>query len=185
MKGVSCRKVGLCIMTLFLFMTGTALAASKDLRIGYVDLQRVINESEAGKDARKRFSEEIKKRQEELNKRQEEISNLREEYRKKVSILKEEVKREKEREIAEKSRSLQEFISLSERELLKKESQLTGEIIKDIQAIVRDYAKEKGYTYIFEKMEGGILYGPEGDDLTDEIIKRYNEKYKAIRGKKE
>lgn len=181
---VSGRKAGSCILVLFLFMAGTAFAASKELKIGYIDLQRVINESEAGKDARQRFSEEVKRRQEELNKRQKELRDLQEEYRKKVSILKEEAKKEKEREIAEKSRSIQEFITISERELRRRESQLTRDIIRDIRTIVRDYAKEKGYTYVFEKMEGGILYGPEGDDLTEEIIKRYNEKYRAIRGKK-
>ncbi len=171
---------------LLFFLSGllAGQASGASLKIGYVDLQKVINESEAGKAAREEFSQEIKKRQAEVNRRQKEIKDLQEEYSKKATVLKEEARRKKQQEIAEKSRGLQEFIARSERELRQKESKLTKEIIGDIRAIVVEYAKEKGYTYIFEKREGGILYGPEGDDLTQEIIKRYNKKYRALKGGK-
>jgi Skp family chaperone for outer membrane proteins len=46
-----------------------------------------------------------------------------------------------------------------------------------LEVVVREIAKKKGYSFIFEKMEGGILYGPEADDLTEEVVRKYDKKY--------
>jgi len=49
-----------------------------------------------------------------------------------------------------------------------------AEIIKELRDIVKELAKKKGYTYVFEKSGGAILYGPVSGDLTDDVIKAFN-----------
>ncbi|MFS4455360.1 OmpH family outer membrane protein [Maribacter sp. 2304DJ31-5] len=52
---------------------------------------------------------------------------------------------------------------------------LVSKVKKEIQA----YGKTNGFTYILGGGEGGsVLYGTEVNDLTDEIVKILNDKYK-------
>jgi outer membrane protein len=57
----------------------------------------------------------------------------------------------------------------------KKEGELTGEIIKEIRAVVRQIGQEEGYTLILEGAEGQILYSTKDIDLTETVIKKFNE----------
>jgi Skp family chaperone for outer membrane proteins len=84
---------------------------------------------------------------------------------------------EKEAEFRKKAEKFQRFFLQSEEEMKRKEAQLTRSILKGLEVVVREIANEKGYTFIFEKMEGGILYGPESDDLTDEAVRKYDKNY--------
>lgn len=53
-------------------------------------------------------------------------------------------------------------------------------MVKSIKAFIKDYGKEKGYDYIYGTGDvASILYGKEQHDITDEIVKLLNDKYKA------
>jgi len=53
--------------------------------------------------------------------------------------------------------------------------ELTKQIQKDLLEIVKKVGKEEGYTMIFESGVGGIIYAREEFDITDKVIKKYNE----------
>jgi len=58
-------------------------------------------------------------------------------------------------------------------------------LVKKVKKFVKDYGKEKGYSYIFGTGEAvSILYAEEKYDITKEVIKLLNEKY-ASEGKKD
>ncbi len=171
------KKLGI-VLTVFLMIgfCGAAWGASK-MKIGYVNLQKALNESQHGKDAKEKFSEEVKKRQEEIAFNEEKLKELNDDLQKKAMILKKEAMNEKEAELRKKAEEFQRFFLQSEEEMKRKEAQLTRSILKGLEVVVRDIANKNGYTFIFEKMESGILYGPEADDLTDEVVKKYDKKY--------
>ncbi|MBI5286682.1 MAG: OmpH family outer membrane protein [Deltaproteobacteria bacterium] len=167
--------LALAIVLSFVIL-GTVNAA--EVKIAYVNLQKALNESHAGKDAKDNMAEEIKKRQEQVDARQEELKKLKEEIDKKGAIWSKEVREQKEKEFQARSQDFQRFFLQSEDELRKKEQEKVREIIKELQEVVKELAKKKGYTYVFEKTEGGVIYSPDDMDLTDEVIKIYNGRYK-------
>lgn len=58
-------------------------------------------------------------------------------------------------------------------------------LVKSVKKFIKDYGKEKGYSYIFGTGEAAtVLYAEEKYDITNEIVKLLNEKYTAA-GKKE
>lgn len=59
---------------LLVVMSGSAWAA--DIKIGYLDMQRTLNSSEAGKAAKAQLQEKLKKYQEQVNVKQEELQKL-------------------------------------------------------------------------------------------------------------
>ena len=59
-------------------------------------------------------------------------------------------------------------------------------LVKGYRKLIKDYGKEKGYDYIYGSGEASpsILYSKDSYDISKEIIKMINDKYKAS-GKKE
>ncbi|MEO9893539.1 OmpH family outer membrane protein [Aurantibacter sp.] len=52
-------------------------------------------------------------------------------------------------------------------------------IISTVKAEIKSYGKSKGYTYILGGGDGGsVLYGTDANDVTDEVVKLLNDKYK-------
>ncbi|MBM1105235.1 OmpH family outer membrane protein [Aurantibacter crassamenti] len=52
-------------------------------------------------------------------------------------------------------------------------------IISTVKKEIKGYGKSKGYSYILGGGDGGsVLYGTEANDVTDEVVKLLNDKYK-------
>jgi len=171
------RVIASLLVFLFTIFISEGVFAA-EIKIAYVNLQKALNESQPGKDAKEDMGGEVKRRQDEVNLRQEELKKLKEEIDKKGAVWSKEIREQKEKEFQAKSQDFQRFFLQSEDELRRKEQEKVREIIKELQEIVRELAKKKGYTYVFEKTEGGVIYGPDEMDLTDEVIKIYNGRYK-------
>ncbi|SRR5690606_16974658 len=59
-------------------------------------------------------------------------------------------------------------------------------LIKQIKDFINSYGKEKGYDYILSTDGAGtVLYAKEGKEITSEVVKLLNDKYKANLSKEE
>jgi outer membrane protein len=53
-------------------------------------------------------------------------------------------------------------------------------LVKDVKKFIKEYGKEKGYNYIYGTGDAAtVLYAKEEYDITNEVIKLLNEKYKS------
>lgn len=155
------------------FLVNVAFAQSVP-KIGYVDLQRALNESEAGKKAKEEFKVQVDRLQAQLKKQKDDIDNLKEQLEKKALVMKEEERANLEDEYRRKLRDFERNYKDSQADLQKKDNELTGGIIKELQDVIRDYGEREGYTLIMENTSSAVLYGAKSSDLTDEVIRQYN-----------
>lgn len=156
-----------------LFLANVVFAEST-LKIGYVDLQRALNESEAGKKAKEEFKVQVDKLQGQLKKQKDEIDSLKEQLEKKALVMKEEERASLEDDYRKKLRDFERNYKDSQTDLQKKDTELTGGIIKELQDVIREYGEREGYTLILEATNSAVLYGAKGSDLTDAIMQQYN-----------
>jgi len=161
------------------FVTATVLIASVALaegapKIGYVDLQRGLNESEAGRKAKEDFKVQVDKLQAQLKRQKDDIDSLKDQLEKKSVVMKEEERANLEDEYRRKLRDFERNYKDSQADLQKKDNELTGAIIKDLQEVIRDYGEREGYTLILEATSSAVLYGNKSADLTDDVMKLYN-----------
>ncbi len=150
-------------------------AGGADLKIGYVDFNKALNESDEGRKATARLEDVIEKKKSLLSEKDKEIKALDEELKKQSSVLSQDSRIEKEDRLKKLIREAQRMSEDFKEELKKKEADLTLEIQKDLMKVVDQIAKEDGYSVIFERGISGILYFEEKFDLTDRAIKKYNE----------
>ena len=165
-------KVSLVVIAAIL-AAGVAFAQPAQ-KIGYVDLQRALNESEAGKKAKEEFKIQVDKAQGQLKKQKDEIDSLKEQLEKKALVMKEGERGNLEDDYRKKMRDFERNYKDSQTDLQKKDNELTGGIIKDLQEIIRDYGEREGYTLILEATSSAVLYGAKSADLTDAVMEQYN-----------
>lgn len=151
-----------------------AFSAEKAEKIGYVDLQKALNESEAGKEAKGTFNKRVEELQKVLDEKQIELKKLQEELEKQKGLLTPEARGEKEKAYQQKIKDAQRFAKDSQEELQQKDSELTKKIIKDLRDVIKKIGTDEAYTIILEKGEAFVLYAADGVDITEKVIKAYN-----------
>lgn len=146
-----------------------------EVKVGIVDLMKVLNESDSGKKAKTSLEALIKSKQSVLDEKGKEIEKLKADLEKQSSVLSAEAKKSKEEDLEKLLREYQRLVTDSQNEVKKKESELTGDILKEIRVIVDKMGEESGYTIILENADGLILFAKKDLNLTDVVIKKYNE----------
>ncbi len=172
---------GVSLVITALLLAGTSWAQTP--KIGYVDLQRALNESDTGKTAKDEFKVQVDKLQNVLKKQKDDIDNLKDQLDKKSLVMKEAERNNLEEDYRKKLRDFERAYKDSQADLQLKDNELTGAIIKDLQEIIREYGERQGYTLILEGGSSSVLYGAKSADLTDEIIREYNSQHPAKKKK--
>jgi outer membrane protein len=155
-----------------------SLLAVDDLKIGYIDFQKVLNESDAGKKAKADLEVLVKSKQTTIDEKGKTIEKSKADLEKQASVLSAEAKKGKEEELEKMLREYQRLVQDSQTEVKKKELEFTDAIIKDVRQIVEKMGEEGGYTLIIERTGGMVLYSKKDIDLTDAVIKKYNQSKK-------
>ena len=168
------KKVFLLLLFTILLMP-TSLFALDTMKIGYIDFQKVLNESESGKKAKTDLESLVKSKQLVIDEKGKVIEKLKGDLEKQASVLSAEAKKSKEEELEKILREYQRLVQDSQAEVKKKELGFTDEIIKEIRQIVEKLGEEEGYTLILEKAGGVVLYFKKDSDITDTVIKKYNQ----------
>lgn len=162
------------------FTLATAFSAqAADTKIGTVDMQKALLSVEAGKKARSKLETDFNKRKKELEDEQSAIRKLGEDFKKQSAVLSEDARMKKQGEIQERVMKLQEKTMKSQQEIQVKEKDLTEPLVGQLKNLIAEIAKKKGYTIILEKSETSIMYAPDGDDITNELISSFNQKNKG------
>jgi outer membrane protein len=158
----------------------TALAApmfaqSSPQRFAVIDVQKVLTQSTAGKAA----YEKLKKMQDE---RVERAKNMDEELRKldvdintKKLSLSEDKLAEMQKTLADKRISMQRYAQDADREMGEARDRELQVLEAKIKPVIDAIGKEMGIAAIFNKFESGLVYASEAIDVTDTVIKRFNE----------
>jgi outer membrane protein len=170
-------RVGLAGLTaaLLSLLAAPPLAAA-ETKIGYVDLQRALNESSAGKKAKEDFRAQVDRLEGQLKGKKEELDKLKEELERKGMVMRDEERRKLENEFEQKRLDLKRNFEDSQAMLQKKDQELTGKIIQDLQGIIKEIGDRDGYTLIMELGTSPVLYYKKSADITEQVLSTYNAK---------
>ena len=149
-----------------------AKSADSTVKVAYVDLNRALNEVEEGKKAKAQLEGEGNALRKKIELKQKEIQQEKENLDKQRPILSAEASREKEMKLQQAFMELQKMGAESEKTFAEKEGSYIKPIGEKLKKIILKLGQERGYAVILPKEM--ILYAPEGNDLTNEVIRIYN-----------
>lgn len=150
-----------------------SIPARAEVRLAYVDVQRAVNECNAGKRAKAQFQVKVQAVEGKLQAEQKQIQALKTELQQKGMLMKPDQRQNLQDEYVSKVRDFQRQYNDYRDELARKDNELTGRIVHDLAQIIEQIAQRQGYTMVLEK--GAILWGAPSIDITDEVIKAYDE----------
>ena len=175
MKSVISKVVAMLFLaSVSLGAVNSAFAAGE--KIAFMDLGKIFDEYNKTKDLDKQLENKGTAKQAERDKLVAEIKKLKDEF----ELMSDKGKEAKQAAIDEKIKKLQDFDRESRDALRKERDDMARQILNEIKGVIDEVGKKEAYLLILDSR--AILYGKEGDDLTNSILKMLNDKY--VKGKK-
>jgi outer membrane protein len=159
--------------------TAVPHAARAEVKIGYVNLQQAVSEVEEGKAARDSLKKEFDQKQKMLDEKQNELKRMKDDLDKQMVVMSDEAKREKAAEFERKVNEMQQVYVQMQKDLSDRERDMMKLIFDKMESIIKDIAQAEGYGYVFEQQNAGLLVAPPTANMTNELVRRYNAKYKG------
>lgn len=167
----------LIIGAVFAFVAN-AVPARAQLRFAFVDVQRALNECDAGKKAKVEFQGRVQSLEGKLQREQNEVQALKDELEKKGMLMNSDQRQRLQDDYAAKVKNFERDYKDSRDELQARDNEVTGKIVHDLAQVIRTLGERDGYTMVLEK--GSLLWGTSSIDITDQVIRTYNSMHVKI-----
>jgi outer membrane protein len=151
-------------------------AASAQQKIGYVDLQRALNEVDEGKSAKALLKKDFDEKQKQIDARKTEFDKLQADFEKQATVMSEQARKDKGADLDRRARELQALFVNLQKDLSEREREATRGIFDRMAQLVGEIAEADGFTIVLER-NAGLVYAPPSLDLTNELIRKYNHRY--------
>jgi outer membrane protein len=161
------------LMGIFLCLSMVVPISAAETKFAYIDMQRVLIGSDAGKEAKEQLAARVKKYQDEINVKQEDLKKLKEYLEKQGFSLSDTARTAKENDYQKKLKDFQRFTKDAQDELQGKDEEFTRKILEGVEKVLQEYGRKNGYTSIFVKNEY-MLYVNDKADITEEVLRSFN-----------
>lgn len=151
-----------------------ALPASAEVKIAVIDVQRVVTESDPGKESLKKLGELRDQKIASGQGLRQELEALRDQFNKQRFTLSEDRLEQMSKEIEDKTISLRRFEDDAQRELEEARRKALAALEERIMPVINQIGQEQGLTLIFNKFQSGLVYADDTVDITADVIRRFN-----------
>jgi outer membrane protein len=158
------------------FTTGASAADKAPLKIGVINMQRILTESKTAKKYSSVFFKDWERKKAVLAAKEKEIRRLDEEIKNPGARITASALKEKTGALNRQMNEIKQLREEMEEELRKKDIELSRKIFADLKKVLVAFSKTEGYTLILEK--NSTVLSDEAVDITDQLIKLYDAQYK-------
>jgi len=147
-------------------------------KVGVVDPNHVLNETNSGKKAKDSLSAFSKNRQALIEMDEKELRRMEEDFGRQASVLSATAKREREEQFRRRVTEYQLKAGEMNREVQEKQKEVLEGFREKVEIIVGKVSKRLGLQVIIDKGKGGpTLYSEPGLDITGQVIEEFNREY--------
>jgi outer membrane protein len=150
------------------------LPAAAQTTIAVIDVQRVVTESDPGKEAIQKLKVISDAKVQEGQTLQQDMATLQDQFNKQRFTVSEERLAEMNKELEDGSIAIRRFEDDAKRELEEARRRELGGLEQQILPIINQIGQERGITLIFNKFQSGLVYADEAVDITDDVIRQFN-----------
>lgn len=159
-----------------LLLVAAGLGAQQAPPVAVIDVQRVVEESAAGREAMGRLRKLQEEKVTQGRKLSDELASLRRQLETQAVTLSEAKIAELRKQIEDKQVELQRFQDDAQQELEEAKAKELQNLEKQIMPIINEIGREKKFLLIFNKFQSGLVYADDAVDITDEVLRRFNTK---------
>jgi outer membrane protein len=161
-------------LAVLLLLAGGPTFSADPVKIGVVDLQKILETSNFGKSAQNELKVQRDKMQADMKQRGNEIQEIESRMQREAMVMSKETREEKEREHRIKVSDFQALQRKYQSDLQEIERKLMGRLQTEITSLVSEIAKKDGYLLVISNI--GVIYSLPSTDLTERLIQELNAK---------
>jgi outer membrane protein len=162
------------VAMLAVIMMAMAMPAAAQSKVAVIDVQRVVTESDPGKQVMQKLRTLSDAKAQEGQALQQTLATLQDQFNKQRFTVSEQRQAEMSKEIEDKQIAIKRFQDDAQRELQDAQRRELGGLEERILPIINQVGQEEGYTLIFNKFQSGLVYADEAVDVTDRVITMFN-----------
>lgn len=161
---------GIVIVLVISLIPVTPGAAGK---VGYINLQRLVNESDLGKSAREDLLKLRRNREDALVEKLNEVNGLKQIINDQGSAMSPQEKMEKLEALQKAHKEYQRMVADAKEDIVREDRQLVSIILGKADPVLKQVAQKKKYTIIL-KDPNAIGYLDPDVDITNDVLKELN-----------
>ena len=151
----------------FVGLTVSAFSVQAEMKIGFVNGQRLINESPQAVKAKKKLEKDFEKRDQELQRMAKQLQGMQENLEKNAPTMSEGDRRNKEREFNDLNRDFQRKQREFREDLNLRQNEEMAAIYENINKVIRKVAESEKYDLILQE---AVYFSPK-IDITEKVLK--------------
>jgi outer membrane protein len=148
--------------------------AAATVKVGVIDVQRILTESVAGKEAMTKLKGLQDQKLAEAKAKQDEINQIRTRINDGRLSLSQDKIAEMEKQAEDKVIAFRRFQDDADRDLQKARDQAFDAIEKRVLPVINQVGTEGAFTIILNKFQSGLIFADDKIDLTADVIKRFD-----------
>jgi len=152
----------------------TGAAHAEGLKVAVIDVNRILNESEAGKVAKKRMEDRYEELKKKIDGKQDEARKIKEEIDKQKILLGKEKLKEKEDALNGKVGELRQLTQEAEKEMQTRQAEQTREVLKIVEAQLEKTVTDEKIDLVFDRNQGGVVHFNPALDITAKVLEMVN-----------
>ena len=155
---------------ILLLLSVASYAADK---VGYINLQRLVNESDMGKAARSDIQKLRSEKEAVIRNKVQEINDLRELINKEGNTMDAAEKRDKEQALNRALKEYQRLVEDAREDISNEDKELVAIILQKADPVLKKVAEKQKYSIILKDPDA-IGYLDPSADITDDVLKELN-----------
>tara|TARA_Y100000768_G_scaffold275116_1_gene210753 strand:- start:1312 stop:1824 length:513 start_codon:yes stop_codon:yes gene_type:complete len=162
------------IIFLAIFIASPILAA--DLKIGYVDIAKILNESPAAKAAQKKLEQEFTPRNKQLEAQAKKINKQKEKLKKESDIMSKDQIVALQRKITKGERDLKRDATEAQEDFKLRRRDELGKIENRLKEVILSIAESGNYDLIMTNADVTYASDKSSINITAKVLKKFNSK---------
>ena len=159
-----------CALAASMFAAALAPAAAQDLKIGYVNSERVLREAIPAKAAQAKLEAEFSKRERELNDVATKLKAAADKLEKEAPTLSESERTRRQRELVDQDRDLQRKRREFQEDLNQRRNEELAAVVERANRVIRQIFETEKYDLILQE----VVFASGRVEITDKVIKALN-----------
>jgi len=141
-------------------------------KIGFVDFQRVAQESVEGQNSTAKINALVQKKQAEGQEKAKQLQTNQQKLQQGGGVLSDAARSQLEKDIERLQREGERFQQDAQAEINELQQELQLEFQKKLTPLIQQLAQEKGLQMLLSRAESGVVWWDPGVDLTNELVKK-------------
>ena len=166
------KKINLILVCLLSVCLWQPLSA-KELKMGVIEIARILEESPQAEKAREALQKEFAPREKRLIDTQKKIRTLEEQFARDGAIMSEAERSKLERNVLSKKRDFKRNQDEFRDDLNFKRNEILEKLQRELVNNIRKFAKAEGYDILFAE---GVIYADDAINITEKMLKKLKAK---------